>query len=161
MAISWSTPKKNAERGRDGGAALVYLCQTKTGAWDLGTRSPRVYVKGRGADRGALDYDAEEGLFWSNWKEGTINSYIPSTNKQDEILTTSVRPHYLRWNWIAKNIYYTDDEGSIVSCSRDGKYCTTAIQNIAKHINSFDISPTTGLMFWSLWELVLHRGLAS
>ncbi|KAG8181261.1 hypothetical protein JTE90_018780, partial [Oedothorax gibbosus] len=144
----------------DGGAAsFVYLLPDQIRGIDLGTRSTRVYVKNDGADMRGMDYDAEEGLFfWSDWKEGTINSYIPNTNKQDVILTTSVRPLYLRWNWIAKNIYYTDDEGSIVSCSRDGKYCTTAIQNIATHINSFEISPTTGLMFWSLWELVLHRG---
>ncbi|KAF8770698.1 Low-density lipoprotein receptor-related protein 2 like protein [Argiope bruennichi] len=144
----------------DGGSAtLVYLLPDQIRGFDLSTRSQRVYVSGRMADMRGMDYDASDGMFfWTDWKDGTINSYILNANKQDILLTTPVRPHFLRWDWIAKNIYYTDDEGSIIACSKDGKYCTTVIQNVAPHINSFDIAPNSGLMFWSLWEVIRQKG---
>ncbi|GFT68702.1 vitellogenin receptor, partial [Nephila pilipes] len=139
----------------DGGpGTFVYLLPDQIRGIDLSTGSQRVYVSGHpGADMRGMDYDASEGIFfWSDWKDGTINSYTPSSNRRDVLLTSSTRPRLLRWDWIAKNIYYTDDIADIVVCNKNGTFCSTVIEKASYSINSFEIAPRSGVMFWSVWE---------
>ncbi|GFT89375.1 low-density lipoprotein receptor-related protein 2 [Trichonephila clavipes] len=143
----------------DGGpATFVYLLPDQIRGIDLSTGSQRVLVSDFSADMRGMDYDASEGvIFWSDWKDGTINSYTLNGNKRDILLTSSIRPLFLRWDWIARNIYYTDDLANIAACSRDGKYCDIVIPKVDVNINSFDLAPRSGVMFWSVWGTTHRR----
>ncbi|GFY36950.1 low-density lipoprotein receptor-related protein 2, partial [Trichonephila inaurata madagascariensis] len=143
----------------DGGpATFVYLLPDQIRGIDLSTGSQRVLVSDFSADMRGMDYDASEGIiFWSDWKDGTINSYTLNGNKRDILMTSSIRPLFLRWDWIARNIYYTDDLANIAACSRDGKYCDIVIPKVDININSFDLAPRSGVMFWSVWGTTHRR----
>ncbi|XP_055952881.1 low-density lipoprotein receptor-related protein 2-like [Argiope bruennichi] len=105
------------------------------------------------ADMRGMDWDSKvETFYWTDWEKKTIN-WLKNDTHYGVLVHTLVRPHYLRRDWITENIYYTDDEGSIVCCTGEGKYCATVIRKAAPHINSFDIAPLESLMFWTVWEL--------
>ncbi|GIY05814.1 putative vitellogenin receptor [Caerostris extrusa] len=100
-----------------------------------------------------MDWDSSDGTwFWADWEKKTINSWQIESGSA-VLVNTTVRPHYLRRDWLTKNIYYTDDEGSIVCCTGDGRYCATVVKHAEFHVNSFDIAPTYSLMFWTIWML--------
>ncbi|GFS88436.1 putative vitellogenin receptor [Nephila pilipes] len=134
---------------------LLYLLPDELRGIRLGNLSKTVLYRSNNLSttmRG-VDYDYSEYiLFWTDWSEKTIN-YLVNEVEYGVLLKSPARPHYLRRDWITKNIYYTDEEGNIICCRSDGKYCFTVVKNAAPHHNGFDISPQTSLMFWSIWVL--------
>ncbi|XP_015918312.1 vitellogenin receptor isoform X2 [Parasteatoda tepidariorum] len=140
----------------DGGpATLVYLLPDTIRGIQLSTNNLRLFYTDDGENMRGMDYDAAESkFFWTDWKLSTLNSYAPITNEKTTVLTAPIRPHHLKWDWLTRTFFYTNDEGSIVACDESGKYCATTILNAAPFVNSFDISPKSGIMFWSVWDVV-------
>ncbi|XP_042911694.2 very low-density lipoprotein receptor [Parasteatoda tepidariorum] len=137
-----------------GQATLVYLLSDSIGGLQMSTNYHTMFYSDEGGDMRGLDYDAEEfKFFWTDWKLSTLNSYAPITNERITLLTTPIRPTSVKWDWLTRTFFYTNDDGSIVACNESGKYCATAILNAGYFSSGFDISPKNGIMFWSIWNV--------
>ncbi|XP_035224983.1 low-density lipoprotein receptor-related protein 2-like [Stegodyphus dumicola] len=143
----------------DGGSAiLVYSLPDQIRGIDLSSHTQKVYVNSEYSQIMGIDYDASEGvIYWADWRRGTVSSYSFDSKREDKLIDCEERPNYLRFDWIAKNIYYTTDKVDIVACNKDGTYCSTILRSVAPFVNGFAISPVKGLMFWCVWSTVLQK----
>ncbi|XP_054721215.1 very low-density lipoprotein receptor-like [Uloborus diversus] len=147
----------DAESGKckaDGGPGiLVYMMPEEIWGIYLDTYSQKPYVKGDLNDLRGIDFDVAEGLlFWSSYAQEAINVYKFDTKQQDTLIKDPLKVTHVKRDWITKNIYYTDGDGSIKVCEESGKFCATLLANVVLEINGFTISPPNALMFWSVWS---------
>nr|QYY47504.1 vitellogenin receptor-2 [Pardosa pseudoannulata] len=143
----------------DGGPAiLVYVLVNQIRSFELVTHTQRVYINLTNADIRGMDYDASEMIFyWTEFNDGSINSHSPNTQRENIIVRTSSKPIYIKYDWITKNLYYSDLESRIGVCSKDGRFCTILIKTHGTSLDSIDLSPTTGYMFWTAWITSDHQ----
>ncbi|GBM91899.1 Putative vitellogenin receptor [Araneus ventricosus] len=128
-----------------GEAYLAYLLKDGIRGLSLETHSRQVYNSRNFVSVIGMGYDAaERTIFWADRKEKTINSYSVDSEQLEVLLATQQEPLLLRMDWMTRNIYYTNDEGSVVCCKGNGSFCTSVITNVSSRISGFDISPAFG-----------------
>ena len=71
-------------------------------------------------------------------------------NDQKEILSHLSSPVSLVIDWIAENIYWTDNVTNVIEvCKIDGSHRKIIISEGLSHPSALDISPKEGLLFWT------------
>ncbi|GFR17314.1 low-density lipoprotein receptor-related protein 2 [Trichonephila clavata] len=135
-------------------ALLVYLLPDQIRGIDLGgvLSGSLEFLFGNISSRmRGIDYDySDRTVFVTDWEEKKIH-YVKNSEHSGVLLKTPARPQYLRRDWITKNIYFTDEENNVICSRNDGEFYFTVVKHTAPHINGFDISPHTSLLFWSVW----------
>lgn len=112
------------------------------------------------ADISGMDFDFDSGLvFWSERNRGRIMSRpFKSQSKQQSAdhdqakleLADLVMPSQLAWDWVARNLYFSQGRGIVHVCNLDSKRCAVLFNGRIIKCNSLAVAPTVGLMFWAV-----------
>ncbi|XP_022250540.1 low-density lipoprotein receptor-related protein 2-like [Limulus polyphemus] len=138
---------------------LLYLLPNEIRALTLKGTSNFLVVQRNIADLRGLDYDINNQLiFWSEWKEGIIGSVSSISGDSTIIVKGLHQINLLCYDWIGRNLYFTNGNGNIGVCTREGMFCTEVLDTKVFHLSSFTLSPLEGMMFWSVSSSLAESG---
>lgn len=99
-----------------------------------------------------IDYDFKtDTIFWIESNKGAINSKNIKDGTVETIRKNLIKPEHLVFDWRARNFYFFTS-GYISACSLNGSHCTNILDTKYSHINSLELVPDHGLMFFSIWS---------
>ena len=97
-----------------------------------------------------LDYlAAEELIFWVDNGVGEIWRIKRDGSGKKRLLSNLESPVGIAVDWMARNIYWTDDRTDVIEvCTVDGQHRKVIISGDLVRPSSLEISPADGFIFW-------------
>ncbi|XP_076343570.1 putative vitellogenin receptor yl isoform X2 [Tachypleus tridentatus] len=138
---------------------LLYILPNEIRALTLRGMSNFLVFQKNIADLHGLDYNFKDQLiYWSEWKEGIIGSFSSSSGDSIVLVKELHQLNLLCYDWIGRNLYFTNGNGKIGVCTETGMFCTELLDTKVFHLSSFTLSPLDGLMFWSISSSLAESG---
>lgn len=121
------------------------------------------------ADLSGMDYDFRSGLaLWSerdrarimsqSWrnlleqdrKHGKAGEEAQHSQMARVELADLNKPSNLAWDWVGRNLYFSQGQGTVHVCNLDSKQCAVLFNGRIIKCNSLAVAPTVGLLFWAV-----------
>lgn len=93
---------------------------------------------------------AENTLFWSDNGVGEIWRMKRDGTEKKMILDKLESPVSIAIDWVAKNLYWTDDRTDVIEvCRTDGRFRKVIISGGLVRPSAIEVSPAHGFLFWA------------
>ncbi|CAB3369363.1 Hypothetical predicted protein [Cloeon dipterum] len=145
-----------AEEGDE--AILSYANGREIRSYSLSTKHLRPMLQSR-RPVAAFAFDGLY-IYWSSLEDGQemIKRNRTGSAREEEIVSSGlVKPEHLAFDWVARNLYFTDSGTKTVSaCTADGHWCSVVVNTVIDMPHSLVLVPQQGEMFWTDWGKKPH-----